>query len=108
MVRTSADSRTDDDDKPRRMTWDGDPATARKLIVWSADESLNTRFAWNPQLHAPDEARTLVQRPYPASAEWMPTPVGSVIERLGREDDAPLRVILPPKQPDPITILEEK
>src|ERR1700752_1908404 len=103
MVRTSADSRTDDDDKPRRMTWDGDPATARKLIVWSADESLNTRFAWNPQLHAPDEARTLVQRPYPASAEWMPTPVGSVIERLPRAADAPPRVLPPAKQAHPPT-----
>jgi len=108
MVRTASDNRTDDEDKPRRMTWDGTPETAHKLRVWSADESLNTRFAWISQLHTPDEARTLVQRPFPDSAEWMPTPVGSVIERLGREDDAPLRVILPPKPLDPIAVLEEQ
>lgn len=108
MVRLPTDNRTDDQDKPRTITWDGTPATARRIVKWSADSSLNTRFQYNEALHEPNEARTLVQRDFPASAEWIPTPVGSVIERTGRDSDAPLVVHVPPKPQDPIAILEEQ
>lgn len=103
MVRLASDPRTDDD-KPLRMTWDGTEATARKIISWSIAADLSLRFSYNPRL--PDNtARTFVERPYPESPSWEPTPVGSVIELAGKTQDAPLIVHLPE---DPIAILEEK
>lgn len=106
MVRSASDARTDDEDRPIRMTWDGTKETARKIIAWSMNGDLITRFSWSPRLHEPDEARTLVERDYPNSPEWRPTPVGTVIERTTRADDAPLRLHLPEKA-DPIAVLEE-
>lgn len=112
MVRLASDARTDDEDKPLRMKWDGTEKTAREIVVWAMNGDLITRFMWNAALHAPDEARTLVERPFPDSSEWLLTPVGTVIVRQGRSDDAPLRLIPPlpnpAPEPDPIKVLEEQ
>lgn len=108
MVRLPADRRTDDEHRPRRVIWDGKPATARAITRWSADSSLIVRFHWTDGVHKPDEARTLVQHDFPRSAEWLPTPVGSTIERTSTDIDAPLTVTPPPRPRDPVEILEEK
>lgn len=125
MARQTGGQRTDDEGRPRTQTWDGTNESAARITEWSRDGSYANRFMWQPNLHQPDEARTLIEHPpiedangnviYRGdSAEWMVTPVGSVIERLGRDVDAPLVVHLPPKPaapvvdvtPDPIRTLE--
>jgi len=115
MARIAQAQRTDDDERPRTLLWDGSSNRARELTEWARDSAHNTRFMWNPTLHAPGEARTLVEHPdvlntagaiveRGTSAEWILTPVGSVVERLGRDVDAPLRVR--PPETDPVAILE--
>ena len=108
MVRLPTDRRTDDEDRPLRIAWDGTPAGARAITRWSATSALAVRFQWTEGVHEPDQARTLVEHDFPGSAEWVPTPVGSTIERAGRDIDAPLTVTPPPRPRDPVTILEEQ
>lgn len=105
MTRLSTDRRTDDPDQSSYMVWDGSAATAEAITAWSANSSLTVRFQCNLNLHEPDQARTFVERPFPESAEWVITPVGSVITRRGRDEDAPLTVTPPPT---PEQVLEEK
>jgi hypothetical protein len=108
MVRP-AQPRTEDG-LPAMMTWDGTAQRAEQLRNWARDSAYNTRFSW--AAHLDQEARTLVEYPEQLnqaggvavrgqSSEWVPTPVGSVIERLSPDRDAPLRVHVPAPLEDP-------
>lgn len=113
MARQTGGQRTDDEGRPLTQTWDGTHQRAARITDWSRDGAYNNRFMWQPNLHGPDEARTLVEHPpiedangnvihRGESAEWIATPVGSVLERLGRDVDSPLTVHLPPPKPTPV------
>lgn len=93
--------RRDSGRPPRRMLWDGTPERAREIDTWARDSALLPRWQWTPD---GGEARVLVQRPYPDSAEWVVTPAGSVIRRIEppkdekmEEADWPLEVSPPPE-----------
>lgn len=94
-MRDSFDRRTDDEEVPLQMIWDGKHRTALKISAWARNSAYNTRFTFNALSEYP--ARTLVEPPFPDSPEWVVTPVGSVIRRQSRDEDAPLTVVLPPK-----------
>jgi len=86
---------TDRVDKPMSKVWDGYLGTAREIVAWCRDGAGNDRFAYNPNLHKPDEAKVYVERPFPDSATWEQCPVGSVIVRADDTEDAPLTVLPP-------------
>jgi hypothetical protein len=93
MVRLTSDRV----DKPDSMVWDGTNQTAREIRMWSRDGAGNLRFDWVPTLHEPDQARVLVQRPFPGSPSWDFAPVGTTIVRRDETEDAELYLILPPE-----------
>jgi hypothetical protein len=80
------------------MVWNGKADRADEIDKWARDSGLLPRWQWADG----EQARVLVQRPFPDSAEWVVVPVGSTIERVPphtdekvEEADFPLRVTPP-------------
>lgn len=78
--------------EPRSLRWDGSAQSATQLSEWTRNAALLARWQWSPG----QEARVLVERDYPNSAEWVIAPVGAVVRRVAvdglDEKDWPLRV----------------
>lgn len=98
MVRLRTDNRTDDEETPLQVLWNGTQERADTITEWCRDSAYNVRFSYNPRLHFPDEARVLIEHGFPESSSWEKVPVGAVIERENHDKDAKLRLVLPSKE----------